>query len=179
MAIIPVTKVTLYGTADQKDAVLDKLQDLGYMHLVNLRGSSEAAGPLPNISAETYQALKFLRTCPTRRRSLQDDTGFQFDAVVQEALRIEQRQQQLQEEHDELDLAIGNLTPWGDFHLPRDGELGDVRLWFYVVPHYRLRTLENRDLTWNVVSRDHRFAYVVVISATERQDMLVARKRLD
>ena len=36
MAIVPVSKVTIYGIADQKEAVLDGLQSLGCTHLVSL-----------------------------------------------------------------------------------------------------------------------------------------------
>ncbi|HRX79653.1 MAG TPA: V-type ATP synthase subunit I, partial [Pirellulaceae bacterium] len=179
MAIVPVSKVTLYGTAHQKDVVLDSLQELACVHLVDLGQSSETVRPKTNISAETHQALKFLRTCPIRRRAVKDEASFQFDEVVQEALRIEQRQQQLQDERDELTLAIRNLTPWGDFRLPPASELGELRLWFYIVPHYRLRSLKNQNLPWHVVSRDHRFAYLVALSATESDGMPTPRIHLD
>jgi len=179
MAIVPVFKVTLYGTADQKDAVLDGLQDLGCVHLTSLSESSDTTRPQPTIAAETYQALKFLRACPTRRRAVKEETSFQFDEVVREALRVEQRQQKLRDERDELTLAIRNLSPWGDFRLPPASELGDLRLWFYVVPHYRLRSLKDLPLTWHVVSRDHRFAYVVVVSSEEPSGIPVSRVHLD
>jgi len=178
MAIVPVYKVTLYGTAQQKDAVLDSLQELACVHLVDLGQSAEADRPKTNISTETHQALKFLRTCPIRRRAVKDKASFQFDDVVQEALRIELLQQQLQDERDELTVAIGKLTPWGDFRLPPASELGDLRLWFYVVPHYRLRALKERDVTWHVASRDHRFAYVVVLSPEEPDGMPAPRVHL-
>ncbi len=179
MAIVPVVKVSLYGVADQKDAVLDGLQELGCVHLLSLGDKLEAGRPHPNLAAETHQAVKFLRSSPTRRRAVKDDTGFQFDDVVQEALQIEQRQQQLREERDELTLAIRNLTPWGDFRLPPDGELSGLRLWFYIVPHYRMPSLIERELTWHVASRDNRFAYVVVLGANEPDGMPVARVHLD
>jgi len=179
MAIVPVSKVTFFGTADQKDAVLDGLQELGCVHLVDLEESGEAARPMSNISAETHQALKFLRACPTQRRAIRDESDFRFDEVVEDALRIEQRQQTLQEERDELNLAIRGLVPWGDFRLPPAGELGGLRLWFYVVPHYHLRSLGERELVWQVAARDHRFAYVVVISPDDPIGMPVPCVHLD
>lgn len=179
MAIVPISKVTLYGTADQKEAVLDSLQKLGCVHLIDLDGSGEAKRPTSNISAETRQAVKFLQACPTQRRAVTNDMDFRFDDVVEEALRIEQRQQQLQEYRDVLSSAIRSLTPWGSFHLPPTGELGDLRLWFYIVPHYRLRALADRDFVWHVVSRDHRFAYVVVVATDEALGMPVPRVHLD
>jgi V/A-type H+-transporting ATPase subunit I len=179
MAIVPVSKVTLYGTADQKDAILDGLQDLGCMHLVDLGERAGAVRSTSWISAEAHRAVKFLRTCPVERRSVSDEADFRFDEVVQAALRIEQRQQQLREEREELKLAMDALTPWGDFSLPPAGELGNLRLWFYIVPHYRLRAIDVPGLAWHVVSRDHRFAYVVVMAAEEPENMPVPRVRLD
>ncbi len=179
MAIIPLSKITLYGTTDQKAEVLDALQDLGCVHLVDL-GASDAEGrPVPNVSVDTHQALKFLRACPVRRRSVMDDAEFCLPEVVQNALRNEERQEQLQQERDELLATIADLEPWGDFHLPAEREFGDLQFWFFVIPHYRLRLLESLDATWQEVSRDHRFAYVAVISTAEPQNMPVARKRLD
>ena len=179
MAIASMVKVTLIGTADQRDAVLDGLQDLGCVHLIDLADEPPSGPPAPDISSETLQAVKFLRACPTRRRAVQDGRGFRFEEVVHEALHIEQRQQQLQDERDELKLAVRNLLPWGDFRLPPLGELGDLRLWFYIVPHYRMRSLTERDEPWHVVSRDSRFTYLVVVSPTQPDDMPVPRVRLD
>lgn len=179
MAIVPVDKVTLYGTAGQKDAVLDGLQALGCVHLVSLGDNSAAIRPTSNISTETNQAVRFLRACQTPRRPAKNEAGFQFEEVIRDALRIEQRQQQLHEERDQLKLAIRNLTPWGDFHLPSNDDLRDMRLWFYVVPHYQVRSMKERELTWHVVSSDHRFAYLVVLSSDEPKGMPVPRVRLD
>lgn len=178
MAIVPLAKLNLFGSADQKEAVLDELQQLGCVHLVSF-GQPQEIDDSPDISSETRQAVKYLRSCPIRRRAVSDDSDFQFEDVVREARYIELRQQQLQEDRDELLMAIGNLMPWGNFRLPAEGELGALRLWFYIVPHYRLRLLSQRDETWHVVSRDRRFAYVVVISAVEPEQMPVARVHLD
>ena len=178
MAIVPLEKLNLFGSADQKEAVLDELQQLGCVHLVSF-GEPRKIDDSPDISSETRQAVKFLRSCPIRRRAVRSESNFQFEDVVHDARHVQQRQQRLQEERDELLLAIGNLTPWGDFRLPAEGELGTLRLWFYIVPHYRLRLLSQRDEAWQVVSRDRRFAYVIVISATEPEQMPVARVHVD
>jgi len=179
MAIASMVKVNLFGTSDQQETVLDSLQDLGCVHLVDLSERVEPGPPTPDISSETLQAVKYLRACPTRRRPVHDAHGFQFEQVVHEALRIELRQQQLQAERDELLPAIRDLTPWGDFRLPLGGELGDLRLWFYIVPHYRMRSLLQREAVWHVASRDSRFTYLVVVSPTEPEEMPVPRVRLD
>ncbi|MCA9264910.1 MAG: ATPase V, partial [Planctomycetales bacterium] len=76
-------------------------------------------------------------------------------------------------------LGIGGLEPCGDFRLPSADELGNLRLWFYIDPHYRLRSLMEQDLAWHVAARDHRFAYVVVIAADEPEGMPVPHVHLD
>ena len=49
MSIVALSKVTLYGPAAEKEAVLDGLQNLGCLHLNNLRpGTGEAADPEPS-----------------------------------------------------------------------------------------------------------------------------------
>lgn len=179
MAIAPVIKATLFGAVDQKELVLDGLQNLGCMHVIDLREKREVVSPArPDISAETYDAVKFLRTCPTQRRPIKNHPEFQLECVVQEALQNERRQQELKAERDELVIAIRDLLPWGTFRFPKTREFGDLLLWFYAMPHYKLRSLETRDEIWKVVSQDHRFAYVVILSDVEPQDMPVPRAKL-
>ena len=179
MAILPVVKVTQYGTADQKDAVLDGLQELGIMHLVDLNRSHDEDTHQLKLFPNAFHALKFLRTSPTHRRATKDDSSFQFDKVVEKALWIEEQQQQFQAEHDELKIAIEQLTPWGNFQLPADGDLSGLRLWFYIIPHYRVSLLEQIAITWHVVARDHRFVYIVVLSSDEPIGMPVSRVHLN
>ncbi|MCG8457460.1 MAG: hypothetical protein MI919_14395, partial [Holophagales bacterium] len=45
--------------------------------------------------------------------------------------------------------------------------MGGQRLWFYVVPHYLRRRMAPGEIPWQVVHRDHRYEYVVLISAKE------------
>jgi V/A-type H+/Na+-transporting ATPase subunit I len=69
MSIVPLSKVTLYGPAAEKEAVLDGLQNLGCLHLNNLRpGSGEAADLEPSYP-DARQALQYLRDSPVRRRT--------------------------------------------------------------------------------------------------------------
>ena len=179
MAIVPVAKVTLYGTADQKHVVLDGLQELGCLHLLDLNDSRDHQSQNSQCSPDAAQALKYLKACPIHRRAVKDNSEFQLDDVVGQALSIQQQRQQLQAESDELKQAIATLMPWGDFQLPSNDELGGLRFWFYAVPHYKLSLLESLPDDWQVVAREHRFAYVVVISDTEPTDMPVPRTHLD
>ncbi|MCA9088005.1 MAG: hypothetical protein KDA90_05145 [Planctomycetaceae bacterium] len=173
MAILSLVKVTLLGTTNQKDLVLDELQAIGCLHLIDLGPGNTGRSPVTSISDETRKALRFLRSCPTRRRPAPGDRGLHLESVVQRALQIAERQEELQRQCDELIRAIDVLRPWGDFHLPDHEEFGDLRFWFYVVPHYKLRLLTNLELMWQVVSRDQHSAYVIVIAPDQPQQMPV------
>lgn len=179
MAIVPLVKTTFYGTADQKDAALDELQYLGCVHLINLQSETNHGRPPRFVSEETREALKFLRSCPVRRRAIKNPARFNLETIIEEALEIRSRHAALTEERDRLVRAIRELEPWGDFRLPPKGEFAELRLWFYAIPHYRLKSLANSDLAWQVVSQDHRFAYVIVISPDEPDSMPVPRSQLD
>ncbi|MCA9057960.1 MAG: hypothetical protein KDA85_05655, partial [Planctomycetaceae bacterium] len=179
MAILPLAKVTLLGTTKQKDVVLDELQDLGCLHLIDLGQSEPGYGPVVNISDETRQALRYLRTCPIRRRPTPHDPGFHPKLIIRRTLENAERQEELRRQRDELVQAIEQLRPWGEFQRPEDTEFGALRFWFYVIPQYKLRQLEDLDLTWQVAARDQHAAYVIVIAADEPQQMPVAHVHLD
>ena len=179
MAITPVNKVTLYGLADQKEAVLDGLQSLGCVHLVNLTPGTGEGRPAPGFSVEAHEALHYLRACPVQRRQVKDSENFSFAEVEREALEIRGREQKLHDERDFVLKAIDALEPWGEFRVPLEEELGGAQLWFYVVPHYRIEALRGADLVWQVVARDPRFDYVVIVAANEPQGMPVSPENLD
>ena len=66
MAIVPVAKVTLYGSADQKEKVLDGLQELGCMHLLDLSNDHDNNSGKQQVSSDAAAALKYLRMCVKR-----------------------------------------------------------------------------------------------------------------
>jgi len=179
MAIVPVNKVTLYGIADHKQAVLEGLQDLGCAHLVNLTPGTGDGQPGPGYSVDAHKALKYLQACPTQRRPTRDPRHFDFAAVEREALAIRRRERELNDECEAVRAAIAAVKPWGDFRLPSEDELGPLRLWFYVVPHRRMDAVRESDLVWEVAARDERFDYVAVIHADRPQGMPVSPVDLD
>lgn len=179
MAIVPVSKVTFYGIADRKEAVLDGLQGLGCTHVVNLNPETGNGRPGRGYSVEAHQALQYLQACAVQRRQAKNREDFDFAAVEDEALDIRRREQELSDERDLLVKAIEATTPWGEFHLPPEEEGGALRFWFYVVPHYRMEPIEESGLVWQVVARDERFEYVVVVHPDEPQGMPAAPQELD
>jgi V/A-type H+/Na+-transporting ATPase subunit I len=180
MSIVALSKVTLYGPAAEKDAVLDALQSLGCVHLSNLRpGATEAAAPEPSYP-DARQALQYLQDSPVRRRTPRHGEKLDIEALVKEVLDVRDRSRALAEEREQLRKWIADLGPWGNFELPPEwASQGALRFWFYMVPHHQMRRLDAITLPWRVVARDHRFAYVVVIAADQPAGMPVPVVPLD
>jgi V/A-type H+-transporting ATPase subunit I len=178
MAIVPLDKMTLYGAETQKTRVLEQLQLLGCAHLINLgeTGSDYAAD---DVSTDVRDALKYLSACPERFRPIRRIDQFHREVVVADALRLKGQQHRLSDEHDELQKAIKDLKPWGEFQLPSEARIGDVRFWFYIVPLHDLPKFEAAAAPSREVNRDHRNAYVVVLSRDEPQNVPGARVDLD
>jgi V/A-type H+-transporting ATPase subunit I len=179
MSIVPLVKVTLYGPAAEKDAVLDGLQRLGCLHLNDLhRGAAEAAD-LVSSRSDAREALQYLRDSPVRRRPLRHAEEVDCEAVAREVLEVRDRSRALAEEREQLQKWIVDLEPWGDFELPDWAQEGDLRFWFYIVPHYQVERMAAVDLPWRIVARDHRFVYVVVVAGDQPTDMPVPPVELE
>jgi len=172
MSIVALSKMTLYGPASEKDAVLDGLQTLGCVHLNDLRpGAVESLEP-PPAYPEARHALQYLTDSPVRRRPTQHAEKLDVQALAKQVLEIRDRSRALLEEREKLRKGIADLGPWGNFEIPPEwSERSELRLWFYMVPHHQTRSLRTVALPWSIVARDHRFAYVVVISADQPAGM--------
>ncbi len=176
MAIVPLSKLTIFGTTDQQQLVLDQLQQLGCVHLVPLREAGESTSGLG--SGEAIQAYRYLLRSPIKRRPATDSSKFDREALVRELLTIKDRRAELRAERDELLHAIELVSPWGDFQLPAEDELSGQKFFFYKV---RLREQSHlpKDLISQVVARDNRFAYLVVIAGEEPVDLAAERVEPD
>ncbi|MCO6459515.1 MAG: V-type ATP synthase subunit I, partial [Pirellulaceae bacterium] len=179
MAIVPLNKVTFFGSTAQCERVIDRLQDLGCAHLRNLADPDRGEQAEEGRDTAAHEALKFLRSCRQHRRQVRRER-FDRQAVVREALGIQARQQELLDERDGLGKAIDDLEPWGDFELPADGRIAGQRLWFFVIPLRDLRQFYAQPpAAWHEVTRDHREARLVVIQAEEPRGLPGTRVELD
>jgi len=160
MSILRLRKVTLLGHIGDKHKVLDELQTLGCLHLIPMEGGA-AARAGHGSSQQARDALRFLLECPQKRRQARDTSGFQAIEVEQQALELKRRLQDLQDERDFLIKRIKDLEPWGDFQFPARQGLDYLRLWFYLVPNYRLayfRVANNSE--WSFFDCCTRFPYL-------------------
>ena len=168
MSIVPLLKVTLYGPAADKDAVLDGPQGLGCLHLNDLHRGDTAA---VDLTPQRLTPARRCSTCTTVRcaAALRHMEKVDYEAVVREVLEVRDRSRALAEEREQLRRWITDLEPWGDFELPEARE-GDLRFWFYIVP-LPDGAHDRGGPAVEVVARDHRFAHVVVMASDQPTGM--------
>jgi V/A-type H+-transporting ATPase subunit I len=182
MSIIALKKVTLYGASADAERVLERLQDFGALHVVSLCEGAQAE-PEDKVVARSKgarEALRYLLDAPTKRKQSSDEDAFDLQDVVRRAVENRRRKRAVQERIDNLTARIAAVEPWGSFELPPVEDLARNRLWFYVVPHHLLRKMEAGEIPWQVVHRDERNTFVVLVSpnAPPESAMPVPRSRL-
>ena len=168
MSIAILKKVSICGLIAEKKQVLDDLQKSGSLHLLSLREPlAEPEKAAPECPESTYKALKFLAACPNKRHQIKESKRFDLDKIVNDSIAIQQNIRDISDKRDFLIERIKEVTPWGDFKLPKDNHLSGYKLWFYIVPVGKLQNLPKQDLIWEIVQRDNRFVYVVVVAKEE------------
>lgn len=167
MSILAVKKATLIGLGEAKTALLDKLQTLGVLHIIPLSERSAHQQQAGVSSAKLKEVLAYLLASRRKRHQVLVERHFDFNRVMNAADRNRQQRLVLLERRDFLKKRIKDLTPWGSFDFPEQNGLYDQRMWFYLVPNYRMQELSKLELPWEVVHRDNRHTYLVVISPEE------------
>lgn len=167
MAIVQLSKVTVVGLAREKEEILQELQELGCMHVVNLRDQAAPREALPEIAVEAHEALKYLKSSPIQRPPAKRGASFDFEQVVRDVMALARRQRELTDERDYLVKAVETTRPFGEFRAPPPEQLGGLRLWLYVMAADKTARLASTDLPWQVVSHAEKKDYVVVLSERE------------
>ncbi|MGR8952882.1 MAG: V-type ATP synthase subunit I [Gammaproteobacteria bacterium] len=175
MSLVTMHKVTFIGMAADRDLLLADLQKMGCVQIIPL-ASANAAIVETAATAGAREALKFLHTYPQRRRQVLNKEKFDAVEVEKRTLEVRNRLHDLMEERDFLIRRIRDMLPWGDFELPPLKEMGNLRLWFYVVPHKDMSKIKAP--VWEIIRRDGRFCYVVVVNEEEPLAMPVPRVHL-
>lgn len=177
MSIVKMRKVSFIGMTVDRDCLLTDLQKMGCVQIIPLASGSVAVAETAH-SAGAREALKFLHTYPQRRRQILDKQQFDAIEVEQQALEVRNHLHDLEDERDFLIRRIQDMRPWGDFVLSPLQEMGNLRLWFYVVPYKNMPKIESTTPVWEIIRRDNRFCYVVVINEEEPSEMPVPRVHL-
>ncbi len=192
MSIVRLDKITVVGLKGDEASLLARLQDMGCVELIPL---GEPA-PETEIGELAFhhecpmhpegdrclccleEALQFLRDCPQRRRQVRRAADFDAEAVVRRVLAVRRRLLDLESERDALIRRLRLWRPWGDFEFPPLEEMDGWRLWFYVVPHAQLDAVRALPYYQEIVRRDQRFNYVVLIAREEPRGVPVPRVHL-
>ncbi|MCK9620395.1 MAG: ATPase, partial [Methylobacter sp.] len=177
MSIVQLEKVTFVGMTEDRERLLQDLQELGCLHIEPFAAESDNQTAV-DASAGGREALQFLRDYPQRRRQSRDTKRFNALEVERQVLDVRQRLQMLSDERDFLIKRIQDLRPWGDFAFPPLPEMGGLRLWFYMIPHRDIALIRDLALPHEIVKKDNRYRYVVVISENEPEGMPVNRTHI-
>ena len=176
MTIVALQKVTFCGHVDDRRKALTDLQELGCLHLIPLNPEVDSFGPF-GPSSRAREALRFLKSCPNRRRQVTRTDQFHVTEIEARVLDIKDRIGEFENERDFLLGRIDNLSPWGAFDFPEPEDINGLRLWFYIVPHKDMEKVQASNLVWQRVFADSRFSYVVVVSTEQPEGMAVERVR--
>lgn len=174
MTIVRLKKVALFGLLNEKQNLLSGLQALGCMHVESLARDSKEADRQPSLKSDAAcKALQFLTVVKPRRKQVMRQADFNASELIR---RIQSLQQQLRDTMDQCDFLkhrIQTISPWGNIEFPPLETLAGYRLWFYRLPVNQLRALQAVNLPWQIVHKDHRMAYVIVISREEPAENLL------
>jgi len=168
MSIVPLVKVSLIGVLDDKDEVLEAAQAFGALHLIPLASAQKELEAVPaGRGREAVDALRWLMACPTQRRPVTDPGQFDLDSVVEQTLKNRHAMKECEDLVAKLDKRIQDVEPWGEFSFSDLAEIGENRLWFYVVPHGKLKAIDPSGKVLEIVHRDSFRAYIVLLAPEE------------
>ncbi|MEO1116200.1 MAG: V-type ATP synthase subunit I, partial [Pseudomonadota bacterium] len=155
MTIVPLTKVSLVGILDDKEKVLEAAQSFGMLHLIPLTSAQKELEAVPaGLGRESSEALRWLMECPVLRRPVTEPDDFDLEEVVAEALSNRKELKACRDRLEQLDRRIRDVEPWGEFSFSELAEIGDNRLWFYVVPAGKLKQVDPAGKVMEIVHRD-------------------------
>lgn len=169
MAIVPLQKVTFYGSVSDLDAVVGGLQQMGCLHLVDLSGQV-ANKPLEHADRNLVEeAIRYLEASPVQNSNQRQQYKDNLNClqVAHLALENQKLRDEVSDRHDQLQQQSLTLTPWGEFRWPDLQETAGVRLWFYIIPERELNILQNSALVWQLIRQEQQSVYVVILSVDQ------------
>jgi V/A-type H+-transporting ATPase subunit I len=170
MSIAELKKISICGLIEEKSLALNGLQSLGCMHLLPLSFSDKKKNTeIESItfSEEARKALRFLSDTPYKRKNIKSDNEFDVKRLVGDALMLKQSIRNYSDKCDFLRQRIKSFNIWGDIKFLSKESMGGYLLWFYILPLRELSSLREVDLPWEIVRKDSRYAYVVLIAKQE------------
>lgn len=175
MAIAKLKKIIILGETEAKQQILKTLQKSSLLHLIPLKNIKE------NTTTLNYERLKealnYLDTAPHKRRPQTPPKPCVAEKLINEILFNKKARIDAIDRIELLKTRIKDVIPWGDFDYPELSQLDGFRLWFYTLPLSRRIYLDEVQLPWKILGKDHKQYYLVVVSKTEpsEQDLPFGR----
>ena len=177
MSIKKLKKITVYGLASEKETILSGLQETGCVHLIPLTDTQTSMeGQLTEPQA-AKEALSWLNSCPVKRREIHRKDAADADEIVRMVLDNKSRHRETSDQCDDLTTRIQSVRPWGEINFVPLEQMDGMRLWFYVLPYQDARALEELELPNQVIHRDQKNIYVVLLSREEPAADILPVKR--
>jgi len=168
MTILALKKVSLIGVLDDKEHVLEAIQAFGKLHLIPLTPAQKELEAIPSgRGQEAVDALRWIVACDEHRRPVKDPSGFNIDTVVSQALANRSALREAEDRRAALHKRIKEVEPWGEFSFADLADIGEQRLWFYVVPANKLSQIDPGEKVLEIVHQDRYRAYIVLLSPEE------------
>lgn len=179
MTVATFKKITLFSSDKNKAELLSELQSIGCLHLISINPEktetlmTPATTPIDQIK----KALYYLKNSPEQAKQKIIDNQFNPDQIIDSILTNQKKLRDATDRYDFLEERINDLSIWGNFVLPKKGEIADILLWFYKIKYKDIPQITN-DLIVQEVYRDNMFVYLVVLSSTEPSQVSFGTPRI-
>jgi V/A-type H+-transporting ATPase subunit I len=171
MSIATFKKITVLGLNNSKAEILNALQELGCVHVISTKFASKSA--LTTVSTTLLDqikiALRYLKDSPEQARPRLTWKEFNPDQVVKDILTNQKLLRDGIDRRDWLTTRIKERSEWGNFLLPIEGDLQDIKLWFYKIKIKEISWIP-KNLPLLEVYRNNRYVFIVVMSRDEPQE---------
>ena len=175
MSIKQLKKITVYGLANEKEAIVDAFQRIGCLHLIPLSKTEQLSETVLSRTEATKIALTHLNNCPVKRRISYKPTK-PVNELVDDILQNKRQMRELSDKRDKLTQRINAVRPWGNFDISLVKE-SPVKLWFYMLPLKDIDVIDTLQYPYEIVCTNHQFCYLVILSATEPDTQTIPLKR--
>ena len=172
--IVKMKKVSLVVLDSERDSALDRLRDLGVMHVERDYKSSDDLTSLLEKKALFERCLSSLKgdegKNPEKMKSFSDS-----EAVVEKVSSLLEKIRILGEEKEKIKKDILSLEPWGDFNPADIIELGSkgIDLGFYELTN-EVFSKVSEDIEYFPIKQMKNLHYVAVIETEKSREVLAA-----
>lgn len=171
MAIVKLKKATLVFRPQDREAVVRSLHEFGRLHLQSLQGGVKARvgqeGDKVFLSEELRKALRYLQECPVKRQQVGWDEEFDVEKLIRDVIANQENKRKLTDELEKRIEREQTLKHWGEFRFSDIENMAGQRLWFYLLPDKHRKLLNDIELPWQIIHREHHKIWLVLVSPEE------------